>query len=177
MLACKPLPTLVVLAAYATVPRERWWQQGVHRSRTSFEKGLWKVDSHETTHRTPIEHHRTPIEDHGLEALFNSASRADVERMFRFAAAKTHRFVNENQELIKDEKRYLWCLHPHGLLADGWHSLIANDVDAFDEKGKGPPGVGRKVALCFAPVVQHVPVHQVPATRRLSGPSKASKMP
>ena len=25
---------------------------------------------------------------------------------------------------IKDEKRYLWCLHPHGLLADGWHSMI-----------------------------------------------------
>ena len=32
MLACKPLPTLAMLMAYASVHRERWWQQSVHRS-------------------------------------------------------------------------------------------------------------------------------------------------
>lgn len=83
-----------------------------------------------------------------------------VHRMFRFAVAKSHRFVNENKHLIKDEKRYLWCLHPHGLLADGWHSMIASNLDSFADEGNGPSGVGRKVALCFAPIIQHVPVHQ-----------------
>ena len=36
----------------------------------------------------------------------------------------------------------------------------ANNLDSFDDNGNGPPEVGRKVALCFAPIIQHVPVHQ-----------------
>ena len=29
------------------------------------------------------------------------------------------------QDLIRADRRYLWCLHPHAVLADGWHSIIA----------------------------------------------------
>jgi len=68
--------------------------------------------------------------------------------------------VNLAAGQISDEKRYLFCLHPHGVLADGWHSLIARDSSAFEDDGVGPCEIGRKIALCFAPVIQHVPVHQ-----------------
>mmetsp|Transcript_34383 Transcript_34383/g.79266 ORF Transcript_34383/g.79266 Transcript_34383/m.79266 type:complete len:362 (+) Transcript_34383:29-1114(+) len=83
-----------------------------------------------------------------------------VHRTLGFGASRRHRTQNEYAHLIKDDKRYLWSLHPHGLLADGWHSVIARNLSSFDTAGRGPPGVGRKVALCFAPVIQHVPVHQ-----------------
>eukprot|EP00439_Symbiodinium_sp_Y106_P051215 s1929_g6.t2 len=83
-----------------------------------------------------------------------------VHRFFGYGASRRHRFLNEHTDVIKDDKRYLWSLHPHGLLADGWHSLIARNLESFADSGKGPPAVGRKIALCFAPVIQHVPVHQ-----------------
>jgi len=59
--------------------------------------------------------------------------------------------------LISPSKRYLWSLHPHSILADGWHSIIAKNISSFET---GPPEIGRKIALCFAPIIQHVPVHQ-----------------
>ncbi|OLQ10151.1 Diacylglycerol O-acyltransferase 2 [Symbiodinium microadriaticum] len=83
-----------------------------------------------------------------------------VHRFFGYGASRRHRIVNEHTDVIKDDKRYLWSLHPHGLLADGWHSLIARNLESFADSGKGPPAIGRKIALCFAPVIQHVPVHQ-----------------
>ncbi|CAJ1398620.1 unnamed protein product [Effrenium voratum] len=111
MLAYKPLPTLALFAAYASVHRKKWWQENAHR-------------------------------------------------ILGFGASRRHRIVNENQHLIREDQRYLFALHPHGLLADGWHSIVARNLDSFDENANGPPSVGRKIALCFAPVIQHVPVHQ-----------------
>jgi len=83
-----------------------------------------------------------------------------VHRLCGYAASKRHRIVNDVQHLIDSEKRYLWALHPHSILADGWHSLIARNLGSFADEGLGPPGIGRKISLCFAPIVQHVPIHQ-----------------
>jgi len=83
-----------------------------------------------------------------------------MHRLMGYGASKRHRIVNDVQHLIDPKKRYLWALHPHSILADGWHSLIAANVDSFEDGGSGPPGIGRKIALCFAPIIQHVPIHQ-----------------
>jgi hypothetical protein len=83
-----------------------------------------------------------------------------VHSVMGYGASRRHRFVNPSAHLISKDKRYLWCLHPHGVLADGWHSIIARQSSSFEKDGGGPCGVGRNIALCFAPVIQHVPVHQ-----------------
>ena len=74
-------------------------------------------------------------------------------------ASRRHKVVNMASHLIDPKKRYLWSLHPHGPLMDGWHSLVARNSDSFAQDANGPPGIGRKIALCLAPVVGHVPVH------------------
>mmetsp|Transcript_76971 Transcript_76971/g.220481 ORF Transcript_76971/g.220481 Transcript_76971/m.220481 type:complete len:450 (+) Transcript_76971:122-1471(+) len=83
-----------------------------------------------------------------------------VHKLLGYGASRRHNIVNPSKHLIHDDKRYLWSLHPHSILADGWHSIIARNTDSFDDAGNGPPEIGRKIALCFAPVIQHVPVHQ-----------------
>lgn len=80
-----------------------------------------------------------------------------VHRFFGYGASRRHRIVNEHKHLILDDKRYLWSLHPHSVLADGWHSIIACNLDSFET---GPPELGRKIGFCFAPIIRHVPVHQ-----------------
>jgi hypothetical protein len=97
-----------------------------------------------------------------------------VHRFLGYGASRQHRFVNEQQHLLDKDKRYLWALHPHGVLADGWHSLIANQLDAFDDTGNGPYSVGRKISLCFAPIIQHVPVHQEMYRDKCGGADKPS---
>lgn len=108
MMYLKPLKTATVLATYAAIHRQLWWQRAVHK-------------------------------------------------FLGYGASDQHKIVNHNKHLIHDDERYLWSLHPHSVLADGWHSIIANNVDSFEI---GPPEIGRKIALCFAPIIQHVPVHQ-----------------
>mmetsp|Transcript_129649 Transcript_129649/g.252472 ORF Transcript_129649/g.252472 Transcript_129649/m.252472 type:complete len:360 (-) Transcript_129649:34-1113(-) len=110
-LALKPLRTLLALAAYVVVHRQRWWQRAMHR-------------------------------------------------LLGYGASQRHKILSPTAHLIRDDKRYLWCLHPHGVLADGWHSIIAKNLSSFENSGNGPPCIGRKIALCFAPIIQHVPVHQ-----------------
>mmetsp|Transcript_51581 Transcript_51581/g.110580 ORF Transcript_51581/g.110580 Transcript_51581/m.110580 type:complete len:350 (+) Transcript_51581:51-1100(+) len=74
-------------------------------------------------------------------------------------ASRRHRIVNEVPEQIDPKRKYLWCLHPHSVLMDGWHSLIAADPTAF-EGPTGPTEIGRPIKLCFAPIIKRVPVHQ-----------------
>jgi hypothetical protein len=80
-----------------------------------------------------------------------------AHKFLGYGASDQHKIVNLNKHLIHDDQRYLWSLHPHSVLADGWHSIIAKNIDSFET---GPPEIGRKIALCFAPIIQHVPVHQ-----------------
>lgn len=85
-----------------------------------------------------------------------------VHAFFGFGASRRHKIKNPYREFIKDDQRYLFTIHPHSVLADGWHSIIARNVDSFDSHAAtpGPPKVGRRISLCFAPIIQHVPVHQ-----------------
>eukprot|EP00415_Alexandrium_ostenfeldii_P000090 UN0090 len=45
---------------------------------------------------------------------------------------------------------------------------------AFEKAGKGPPEIGRKIALCFAPIIQHVPVHQEMYREQCGGADRKS---
>jgi len=81
-----------------------------------------------------------------------------VHRFFSYGASARHRIVNPSEHLIKDDQRYLWTIHPHSILADGWHSIIARNQESFGERTV--PKLGRNIALCFAPIIRHVPVHQ-----------------
>jgi hypothetical protein len=120
----KPLPTMGVIATYAAVHRQRWWQRSVHR-------------------------------------------------FLGYGASRRHKVVNENAHLIKEDQRYLFCCHPHSVLADGWHSVIARNLDSFET---GVPGIGRTLHLCFAPIIQHVPVHQEMYRDRCGDADKKSIM-
>mmetsp|Transcript_289 Transcript_289/g.625 ORF Transcript_289/g.625 Transcript_289/m.625 type:complete len:415 (-) Transcript_289:335-1579(-) len=83
-----------------------------------------------------------------------------LHRALGYGASRRHKIVSLAQDAISKDKRYLWVIHPHSILADGWHSIIARNIEAFSDKGNGPPCIHRKIALCFAPVISHVPVHQ-----------------
>jgi len=83
-----------------------------------------------------------------------------VHRFLGYGASRRHTIVNDYKHMYPKGKRCLLSLHPHSLLVDGWHSIIARNHMSFDDDGDGPPELGRKVALCFAPVISHVPVHQ-----------------
>jgi len=97
-----------------------------------------------------------------------------VHRFLGYGASRRHRVVNPSRHLIHDDKRYLWSIHPHSVLADGWHSCVARSLESFEDAGLGPPEMGRKIALCFAPIVQHVPVHQEMYRDKCGGVDKAS---
>lgn len=97
-----------------------------------------------------------------------------IHRFCGYGASGKHQIVNDYSRLIHPDKRYLWSLHPHGVLADGWHSIIARNPSSFTEEGNGPPGIGRKIALCFAPVIKHVPIHQEMYRDKCSGSDKKS---
>lgn len=94
-----------------------------------------------------------------------------VHRFLGFGASRRHKMLNNYKHLIKDDTRYLWCLHPHSVLADGWHSIIARNIDSFET---GPPEIGRRISLCFAPIIQHVPIHQEMYRDRCGGADKKS---
>ena len=73
--------------------------------------------------------------------------------------------LNPYRELYDPSKRYLISIHPHGILLDGLHSSVARyGTDYFNGEGGSAdvhPTGERNTALCFAPVIQHVPTHQV----------------
>lgn len=97
-----------------------------------------------------------------------------VHRVFGYGASRRHRIVNEVQHLYPADKRYLVALHPHGILCDAWHSIIARHEDSFAEDGPGLPAVGRGVALCVSPVIPHRPAHQEMFRNRCSSAAAPS---
>lgn len=113
----------------------------------------------------PVAGFLRPMETVGALAAYIAIHRQrwwqrTVHKFFRHGVSKRHRIVNPNLHLHNPEKRYLICAHPHSVLADGMHSFIANDLEAFEKEGPGVVGFGRRLNLCFAPIIQHVPVHQ-----------------
>lgn len=97
-----------------------------------------------------------------------------IHKLCGYGASRRHRVVNPSKHLIRDDKRYLWSLHPHSILADGWHSVIARNSQSFEDGAGGPPEIGRSIALCFAPVIHHVPIHQEMYRDKCGGADKAS---
>jgi len=70
------------------------------------------------------------------------------------------------------EKRYLCCLHPHGLLCDGWHCVIGKNPESFKPDNHAVGGVPNlKLFLNFSPVIQYVPGHQECYRERCGGAS------
>eukprot|EP00747_Dinoflagellata_sp_TGD_P188929 gnl/TRDRNA2_/TRDRNA2_48624_c0_seq1.p1 gnl/TRDRNA2_/TRDRNA2_48624_c0~~gnl/TRDRNA2_/TRDRNA2_48624_c0_seq1.p1 ORF type:complete len:427 (-),score=59.01 gnl/TRDRNA2_/TRDRNA2_48624_c0_seq1:97-1377(-) len=83
-----------------------------------------------------------------------------VHAFFRYGVSKRHRMINPNPQVNADGQRYLITVHPHSILADGWHSVVGSYSPAFERGHGGPPFIDRGMALCFAPIIQHVPIHQ-----------------
>lgn len=84
-----------------------------------------------------------------------------VHKSFGYGASKRCRLINPYKHLYNQDQKYLICIHPHCILLDGIHSAVAYQPEMFD----GTPGVGhptevRSAALCFAPIIKHVPAHQ-----------------
>lgn len=70
------------------------------------------------------------------------------------------------------EKRYMICIHPHGVLCDGWHIVVAKNPSAFLPDNNNFCGVENfKPFLCFSPVIQYVPGHQELYRERCGGAS------
>lgn len=97
-----------------------------------------------------------------------------IHRFLGYGASRRHAIANPVSHLIREDKRYMFCIHPHSMLLDGWHSVIARNADSFTDGGSGPPEVGRKIGLCFAPIIKHVPVHQEMYRDNCSGADKKS---
>jgi len=77
-----------------------------------------------------------------------------------YGASRRSSFVCPYLDDFDSEKKYLICFHPHGMLLDGMHSVIAKNTNLLESgiDGKGHP-TQRAAALCFAPVIQSIPVH------------------
>lgn len=70
------------------------------------------------------------------------------------------------------EKRYMVAIHPHGLLCDGWHMVVAKAPDGFLPNQPHFMGVENlNPFLCFSPVIQYVPGHQECYRERCGGAS------
>lgn len=70
------------------------------------------------------------------------------------------------------EQRYLICIHPHGLLCDGYHMAVAKEPDAFRPDSNSLGGiVNLKPFLAFSPVIQYIPAHQELYRERCGGAS------
>eukprot|EP00392_Amoebophrya_sp_AT5.2_P013530 g13654.t1 len=77
------------------------------------------------------------------------------------AAAAARRDDEDKEQIAAEEPepQYIISLHPHGILCCGWFNLIGrfsrnwSDSDRLDLMDR------LKLVLCFAPAVQHMPLH------------------
>jgi len=101
--------------------------------------------------------------------------RSFVHQSFRYGVKDTPARLESRLTLpLKppSEKRYLICIHPHGLLVDGWHNLIAKEPQSFWPDSSSIGGIANlKPFLCFSPVIQYVPGHQELYRERCGGAS------
>eukprot|EP00811_Abedinium_folium_P030198 NODE_4818_length_1842_cov_19.587755.p1 GENE.NODE_4818_length_1842_cov_19.587755~~NODE_4818_length_1842_cov_19.587755.p1 ORF type:complete len:386 (-),score=93.72 NODE_4818_length_1842_cov_19.587755:683-1675(-) len=95
-----------------------------------------------------------------------------AQRVLRFGVSKRHRILADGS-LDDRRQKHLVTIHPHGLLLDGWHSVLLQHPLCMDDEGDGLPVAGAvKGKLCFAPIIQHVPIHQETYQKRCSGSSE-----
>eukprot|EP00927_Polykrikos_kofoidii_P052170 TRINITY_DN45955_c0_g1_i1.p1 TRINITY_DN45955_c0_g1~~TRINITY_DN45955_c0_g1_i1.p1 ORF type:complete len:326 (+),score=30.79 TRINITY_DN45955_c0_g1_i1:54-1031(+) len=105
----------------------------------------------------------------------SNAWRSFVHHLFRYGVKDSPcRFQNDLTQPLKppSEKRYMMTGHPHGLLLDGWHILIAKEPESFKPDNNHLGGVPNlKPFLCFSPAIQYVPAHQECFRERCGGAS------
>eukprot|EP00397_Hematodinium_sp_SG-2012_P036739 GEMP01039699.1.p1 GENE.GEMP01039699.1~~GEMP01039699.1.p1 ORF type:complete len:303 (+),score=26.80 GEMP01039699.1:136-1044(+) len=87
----------------------------------------------------------------------------EVHRFLRYASSPLPRLIRANSKPYDKNKQYIFSSHPHGILACSWFNLMSRYL--YDEK-KGshfPQGCTLlddvQTYLCFAPVVQFLPLH------------------
>jgi hypothetical protein len=87
-----------------------------------------------------------------------------VHRALSVGSSRRSVITSPHKSEYDPDKRYLLSIHPHGILLDGIHSSVARHGSggwfAGNPGVSHPTGVNSS-ALCFAPIIQHVPVHQV----------------
>lgn len=108
-------------------------------------------------------------------ATRSDAWRTFVHKLFRHGVKDSPaRLENRLTTALKppSEKRYMICIHPHGLLCDGWHIVVAKDPKSFLPDSSSLGGIPNlKPFLCFSPVIQYVPGHQELYRERCGGAS------
>lgn len=101
--------------------------------------------------------------------------RSSVHRLFKFGLdGSPAQLENRLTSPLKpaSEKRYMVSMHPHGILLDGWHIVIAKNPDAFLPESNNLCGIQNfKMFLAFSPVIQYVPGHQELYRERCGGSS------
>ena len=84
--------------------------------------------------------------------------RSLIHRFIDFGSSRRPKFVPCQTKPFDPKKQYLCCLHPHGILVCGFYNLISRfgkdfTSDSFELMD------GLRIVLCFAPAVQHFPLH------------------
>merc|ERR1712167_333269 len=99
--------------------------------------------------------------------LFNEVIRFGVKK-------RPVSYVNKMPPLEPpDKKRYMVAFHPHSVLMDGAHMVIAQHPNSFDDDNNEFLGIKNfKPTLCLAPVIKYIPGHQELWKRRCGGVSK-----
>jgi len=105
----------------------------------------------------------------------SSAWRSFVHHLFQYGVKDSPACLKSRMSApLKpaSEKRYMICVHPHGLLCDGWHIVIAKEPTAFLPDHADLGGIANlKPFLCFSPLIQYVPAHQELYRERCGGAS------
>lgn len=104
-----------------------------------------------------------------------NAWRSLVHQLFKYGMKDSPAsFRSELTAPLKppSEKRYMIALHPHGLLCDGWHMIVAKAPESFLPDYHKFMGVDNlNPFLCFSPVIKYVPGHQECYRDRCGGAS------
>jgi len=114
----------------------------------------------------PLGAYHAPAKTLALLAAYASVHRRKwwqrgVHQFFSHGASRRTIVVNPYKDQYSTEQRYLGCIHPHGIPVDAVHNCTARQIGQFDgDPGKTHPTEVNSFALCFAPVISHVPVHQ-----------------
>lgn len=80
--------------------------------------------------------------------------------LIAFGSSNKPRLVNAQKKPYDVlNKQYMVLIHPHGVLCDAWFNLLPRLTGkTFRTEGNGCMN-GLKMVLCFAPMVQHFPLH------------------
>ncbi|CAD7923907.1 unnamed protein product [Amoebophrya sp. A120] len=81
-----------------------------------------------------------------------------------YGSSREPRFVNAARKKLYDKNsakpsQYLATLHPHGILCCGWFNLISRLALDWSATDRLEIMDGLPVFLCFAPMIQHLPLH------------------